>query len=261
MTPYVYLKAPQGRKRFIFKKKIFLSKCRPIILPFLASGGVSLILFVAYSLFSYRVLVFKKFRQKILAPISEVTVAETKGLINPFVAGISTRKAEAADEVSQEIDYDLVNNWFPTASIPPVKPSKITHYALSIPKLKIENAVVEIGGAKVKKNLVHYPGTALPGDYGNGVIFGHSILPIFYDPKDYKAIFSLLPTLEKEDRVHIFYDGIEYIYEVVEYREVKPEEIDILEQRLDQRTVSLVTCVPPGTYLRRGIVRARLLGF
>ena len=50
-----------------------------------------------------------------------------------------------------------------------------------------------------------------------------------------------------------------FVYEVEDYFEVKPEEIDILEQHFDRQTLSLVTCVPPGTYLRRGILRARLV--
>jgi sortase A len=41
-----------------------------------------------------------------------------------------------------------------------------------------------------------------PGEYGNIVIFGHSTLPQLYNPKDYKTIFTYLPSLEKKD--HIF---------------------------------------------------------
>ena len=194
------------------------------------------------------------------APISELAIAEAQGLVNPLVAGIFTKRSESfPSEKREAIDYNLINNWFPTAPVSPVKPSKITHYALSIPKVRIENATVEIGGIKIKESLVHYPGTALPGEFGNVVIFGHSILPVFYNPKDYKAIFSLIPTLKKGERIYIYFDGIEYIYEVFEYKEVKPEEINVLEQRFDQQTISLITCVPPGTYKKRGIIRGRLV--
>ncbi len=56
----------------------------------------------------------------------------------------------------------------------------------------------------------------------------------------------------------INFDGITYKYIVYDYFEVKPEEIDILEQRYNQKDLTLVTCVPPGTYWRRGLVKARL---
>jgi len=258
MPLYAYIKAPPGKgKIFIKKKKFFImfKKGSPF---FLVGCGLISISLVAYYIFSYKLLVLKKAEREIITPISEVTVAEIRGLINPLVAGAFTEKKNSAFK-NEEIDYDLINNWFPTAPIPPIKPSQITHYTISIPKVKIKKAVVEIGGIQVKKSLVHYPGTALPGEFGNAVIFGHSVLPVFYNPQDYKSIFSLIPTLEKGDKIYVFFDGIEFIYEVVSYKEAKPEDVDVLEQRFDQQTLSLVTCVPPGTYLKRGIVKARLV--
>ena len=103
-------------------------------------------------------------------------------------------------------DLTKASNWFPEA--PKNKDfgtSKVSFYTISIPKLKIENAIVAIGGEDLTKNLIQYPGTALPGKNGNAVIFGHSILPIFYNPKNYTAIFSTLPTLKEGDDVFIEY--------------------------------------------------------
>ena len=108
------------------------------------------------------------------------------------------------------------------------------------------------------KSLVHYGGTALPGDWGNTVIFGHSVLPQFFNPKNYKTIFSTLPTLEKKDKILIDFDGITYFYEVYELKVVSPDDVSVLEQRYDTSYLSLVTCVPPGTYWKRLIVKARL---
>lgn len=160
-------------------------------------------------------------------------------------------------EVIQKVDYNLIANWFPSSPIID-PPSKISHYTISIPRLKIEKAIVAIGGDDLSKSLIQYPGTALPGQWGNVVIFGHSILPSFYDPKNYKSIFSLIPTLEQGDEIFIDYDGMSFTYEVVDYLEKKPDEIDILQQRFDRQWMSLITCVPPGTYLRRGVIIAKL---
>ncbi|PIS09534.1 hypothetical protein COT75_01085 [Candidatus Beckwithbacteria bacterium CG10_big_fil_rev_8_21_14_0_10_34_10] len=263
MTAYSYLKIPPGKGKFFIKKKVFFFKLRKSSSRIFGLTGVALISLVLYYLFSYQYLVIKKARDKILAPIDELRVAEAKDVISPLVAGVFTQKeAEVIPRgTGEEVDYDLINNWFPSVPTPSVEPGRITHYTLTIPKVKIKDAVVEIGGTKVKKNLVHYPGTALPGDLGNMVIFGHSVLPVFYNPKDYKTIFSLIPTLENGDIIYIYYDGIEFQYQVFDYKEVKPEEINILEQRFDQQTLSLITCVPPGTYLKRGIVKARLVGY
>ena len=166
---------------------------------------------------------------------------------------------EVLGETNAIVDYSQPRSWFPTAPELPLTPSKITHYTISIPKLRIKDAVAEIGGNDLMKSLIHYPGTALPGQYGNAVIFGHSVLPQFFNPKDYKTIFSTLPTLEEEDEILVNFDGIEYRYQVIKMVEVSPEDVSVLEQRYDREYLSLVTCVPPGTYLRRLVVRAKLV--
>jgi len=156
------------------------------------------------------------------------------------------------------IDYSRPNTWFPTAKEPP-KPSRITHYSLSIPKLRIEDAIVHVGGEDLMDSIIQYPGTALPGHYGNTVIFGHSVLPQFFNPQNYKTIFSTLPTLEKGDKIFVSFDGILYCYQVIGLREVLPDDVSVLQQHYDSEYLSLITCVPPGTYLRRLVVKAKLI--
>lgn len=157
------------------------------------------------------------------------------------------------------IDYTKLNNWFPTAPKLPPHPSKITHYSLSIPKLKIDRVVVQIGGEDLAKSLIQYPGTALPGQYGNTVIFGHSVLPQFFNPKNYKTIFSTLPLLREGDEILVDFDGVLYRYVISKMIEASPQDISVLEQQYDSEYLSLITCVPPGTYLRRLVVKARLV--
>ncbi|MBM3205243.1 sortase [Candidatus Shapirobacteria bacterium] len=168
---------------------------------------------------------------------------------------------EILGESTTVVDYSRVSTWFPTAPSLPPQPSKITHYTLSIPKLKIENAIVHIGGEDLMESLIQYPGTALPGQYGNTVIFGHSVLPQFFNPKNYKTIFSTLPTIKVGDEILVDFDGIQYRYEVVNLREVSPDDVSVLEQRYEAEYLTLITCVPPGTYLKRLIVSARLVRF
>lgn len=139
--------------------------------------------------------------------------------------------------------------------------ANVTYYTISIPKLKIENATVAIGGEELAKHVIQYPGTALPGKRGNAVIFGHSILPIFYNPKNYLAIFSMLPTLKPGDKISIDYDGVSFVYRVENLFEVDPADIQVLEQDSSDSFLTLVTCVPPGDprMPKRLIVRARIV--
>src|SRR3989344_1919631 len=162
-------------------------------------------------------------------------------------------------------DLTDASNWFPAngkENIPRPQiagPDNIEFYTLTIPKLGIKNATVAVGGKDLNRSLIQYKGTANPGQLGNPVIFGHSILPQFFNPKNYISIFSTLPTLKPKDIIFVNYDGIEYKYEVTELKEVKPTELSILEQRYDRKELSLVTCVPPGTYLRHLVVQTKLV--
>ncbi|EKD62591.1 MAG: hypothetical protein ACD_52C00118G0005 [uncultured bacterium] len=160
-------------------------------------------------------------------------------------------------------DLTLASNWFDGG----VKKddfsqkSNISYYTLSIPKLKIANAVVSVGGEDLSQNLIQYPGTALPGKMGNTVIFGHSILPQFFNPKDYLSIFSRLPTLKKNDQIEIYFDGVSYLYRITDLVEVFPDNLNVLEQRWGDSFLSLITCVPPGDPRkpRRLVVRAKII--
>ena len=169
--------------------------------------------------------------------------------------------SERMPDVSSEYDLTLASNWFPGgAKHEEFVTSKVNYYSISIPKLKINKKTVSIGGEDLAQSLIQYPGTALPGKKGNTVIFGHSILPIFYDPDNYLAIFSTLPSLIKGDKIEVDYDGISYIYRVSDMFEVEPSALEVLEQGDSTEVLSLITCVPPGHPLkpRRLIVRAKL---
>lgn len=169
---------------------------------------------------------------------------------------------ENAKDGNKKTDFTKASNWFPDAvKKAPIIDSKVSFYTISIPKLRIDNAVVAIGGEDLSKSLVQYPGTALPGKNGNAVVFGHSILPIFYNPKNYMSIFSTIPTLKAGDDIFINYDGIAYKYKVEELFEIYPTDIQILEQNPTDSFITLVTCVPPGDPRnpKRLIVRARVV--
>lgn len=162
-----------------------------------------------------------------------------------------------------KLDYTNLANWFED-SVPTTDGQTATAYSLRIPKLKIENALVTIGGTNLNKSLIQYPGTADPGDLGSPVIFGHSVLRQFYNPSPknpnrYNSIFSTIMTLSPGDQIFVTYDNVEYTYKVLEKTEVKPEDTYILAQRHDVKFLKLVTCTPEGTYLRRGVVTAQLV--
>lgn len=160
----------------------------------------------------------------------------------------------------EEKDYTLVSSWFDSSvEQEEAFSSEVTHYSISIPKLGIESASVELGGEDLKKTLVHYPDTALPGRLGNAVVFGHSVLPQFFNPENYLTIFSTLYRLKEGDEIFVDFDGIRYRYLIEDLFEVSPKDLSVLEQHYNSRVMTLITCSPPGTYLRRLIIRTRLV--
>ncbi len=168
---------------------------------------------------------------------------------------------ETPEEKQKVLDFTKASNWFPGMENEGFSTSKISYYNISIPKLRINGATVAIGGEDLSSSLIQYPGTALPGKNGNSAIFGHSILPIFYDPKNYISIFSTLPTLTRGDEITINYDGVTYQYKVEEKFEVLPTDIQVLQQDISDSFLTLVTCVPPGDPRKpkRLVIRARIV--
>lgn len=260
---YQYLKKPpvshQQQWRHLAHARV-LYRIKRILPTVMITVGASLLISVGYPIVSYELAISSRSkRPRFVAPVPQEVISESKGIISP--AASNQPQVLAQTTVGTTVDYSKIYNWFdfshPQASI---NPSYTTHYTLTIPKLRIKDAVVAIGGDDLSASLIHYGGTANPGEVGNTVIFGHSVLPQFYNPRSYRSIFSLIPTLDSGDEVIIKFDGIIYQYIVNDYYEVTPDEIDILEQRYDRKELTLVTCTPPGTYWRRGIIKAKLSG-
>lgn len=156
-------------------------------------------------------------------------------------------------------DYTNSKNWFEGASTATTTASKIGYYTLSIPGLNINSISVEINGIDLKKNAIQFSGTAIPGTYGNTVIFGHSTLPQLYRPDSPLSVFNMLPQIKKGDEIIISYDGVTYRYAVRDTKVVKPSQIEVLAQRYDKYELTLITCVPLGTYISRFVARAELV--
>lgn len=108
----------------------------------------------------------------------------------------------------------------------------------------------------LQMGVVHYPGTARPGQAGNFFVTGHSS---YYPwaPGRYKTVFARLHGLEVGDEYYVYYGGDKHRYVITEKKEVKPTNVDVLDQPLDRRVGTLMTCSPVGTTLRRLILVAQ----
>src|SRR4030095_4689134 len=102
----------------------------------------------------------------------------------------------------------------------------------------------------LQHGVVHYPNTALPGQQGNVVIFGHSSGQ-WWAPGDYKFIFSLLDKMSVNDEIVLDYKGMRYIYKVTSTQVVSPDTVSVLNQPPNEHALTLITCTPVGTNLKR----------
>ena len=107
----------------------------------------------------------------------------------------------------------------------------------------------------LEQGVVHYPGTAKPGQAGNFFVTGHSS---YYPwaPGDYKTVFARLHMLSEGDDYWVYYGGDKHRYIVASITEVKPSNVDVLDQPANRRLSTLMTCTPVGTTLRRLIIQA-----
>lgn len=107
----------------------------------------------------------------------------------------------------------------------------------------------------LQSGVIHYPGTARPGQAGNFFITGHSSYYPWAKGK-FKTVFARLSQLAIGDEYWVYYNGDKHRYVVNEKKEVRPTNVSVLDQPFDKRLGTLMTCVPVGTTLRRLILTA-----
>jgi LPXTG-site transpeptidase (sortase) family protein len=98
----------------------------------------------------------------------------------------------------------------------------------------------------------HMPDTAMPGETGNAVFFGHSS---GRTSTYYATIFATLHRLEIGDEIYIYKEDAKIVYKVESKKIVGSNDFSILEQG-DTKQLSLITCWPLGTDWQRYVITA-----
>lgn len=225
-------KDPQKRKR---QERLFFG--------FISAAGAASIIFAIWPYMVWQLSTMPKINQSVSAfPIPKGSVLSVKDTLRDI-------------QVVQDPDgfSYFTTNYKPQGPRP-------KDFLLSIPRLDIQNATVKVDSLNLESSLSHFPGTAIPGEIGNAFITGHSVLPQFYDPKNYKSIFSKLSDLEVGDDIITEIDGKKLNF-VVQYKKVvDPKDTSVIVPISQSgRNLTLMTCVPPGTSLKRLIVITSLI--
>ena len=119
---------------------------------------------------------------------------------------------------------------------------------------KVNNVPADVQ-QNLQQGVIHLSGTALPGEKGNVFMTGHSSdLP--WLKGDYKTVFALLNKLVSGDQIQLKYQNKVFMYSVYDSKVVEADDVSVLDQGGESK-LSLMTCTPVGTSLRRLIVLAK----
>ena len=136
-------------------------------------------------------------------------------------------------------------------------------FNIIIPKIGANSRVlgnIDVSDEKIyldalNKGVAHAGGTAFPGEGGHVFLFAHST-DYFWNVGTYNAIFYLLYKLERNDEVNLFYKGQRYVYRVIGSEVVDPSQVQYLTRKTSREFLTLQTCWPLGTTLKRLLVFA-----
>lgn len=164
-----------------------------------------------------------------------------------------------APVIKSEIEYQTNKNKI--LDLTPVN----TDFSIVIPKINANTKVVQnvdpynssVYQYALTKGVAHALGTATPDTNGNTFIFAHSA-GNWYQANQYNAVFYLINKLTTSDQIFIYYQNKKYTYLVKELKFVAPTEVKFMNQDLSKHQLTLMTCWPPGTTLKRLVVIAEL---
>lgn len=164
--------------------------------------------------------------------------------------------------VSHEIKYSVrqitKQNLSKVSNIP-----KDTTLGILIPKIGANSSIIPnvdpnnstIYQYALTKGVAHAKGTATPGSLGNSFLFSHSSEDVL-NANRYNSIFYLLNKLTVGDEIWIYVNSVKYVYIVDSTKIVQATDVSYLNPVSTKKQLTLMTCWPPGTNLKRSLVIA-----
>lgn len=122
---------------------------------------------------------------------------------------------------------------------------------IEIPSVNLESVVVS--GMKddyLKYYVCHFENSANPGDYGNFALAGHSSYL-------YNQVFNKVHKVNIGDEINIKTPTETFSYTITQIFETHPSNIDVLNQNMDKKEMTIVTCTNTGE--DRLIVKAEIV--
>ncbi len=196
------------------------------------------------------------------SPIKEEIKYFVENVANKKYVVVESRKSKVESQKESETQKGLLAKAFnikPVEILVPEDPE----FSIVVPKIGANAKIIPNVDASDEKayldalnrGVAHTLGTAFPGEGGHIFLFAHST-DYFWNVGTYNAIFYLLYKLEKNDEVDIFYQGQRYVYLVIGKETVDPSQVQYLTRKTNREFLTLQTCWPPGTTLKRLLIFA-----
>lgn len=123
---------------------------------------------------------------------------------------------------------------------------------IEIESVNLKNVIVESTDKKyLNHHVCHFENSAMPGEYGNFALAGHS--STYY----YNQVFNELHKVKIGDEIIIKTINDEFTYTITETIVVESDEIEVLDQDMTKKEITLVTCTNGGK--QRFIVKGEVL--
>ena len=123
---------------------------------------------------------------------------------------------------------------------------------IEIKSVNLKNVIVESTDKKyLNHHVCHFENSAMPGEDGNFALAGHS--STYY----YNQVFNELHKVKIGDEIVIKTINDEFTYTITETIVVQSDEIEVLDQDMTKKEITLVTCTNGGK--QRFIVKGEVL--
>ena len=122
---------------------------------------------------------------------------------------------------------------------------------IEIESVNLKNVIVEsTDNEYLRYHVCHFEESAMPGEYGNFALAGHS--STYY----HNQVFNEVHKVEVGDKIKITTVDNEFVYTINETNVVESDEIDVLDQDMSKKEITLVTCTNGGK--QRFIVKGEI---
>ena len=177
----------------------------------------------------------------------------------------------AGTDVYAALDTSATDGFIPTAQLEIVpKGSNPDALRIAIPAIGVDSkvselAILDLGDRRryetPNRVVGHIPGTANPGEQGNGWFFGHLESPVAGEGNVFKRLPDIARMLTNGENVYVSVtnEGGVYLYQVLESRVVHHTDLGWYDST--DATITLVTCANRPHYDYRQVVTATLVGF